>query len=74
LSKKTRRCPDCTKPLTNIYRPVVSNEPAVELMHKELKVIQAQRLAPVDGKVRIKFLKACLLNEKVYKQGDQEEI
>jgi len=43
-------------------------------MHKELKVIQAQRLAPVDGKVRIKFLKACLLNEKAYKQGDQEEI
>jgi uncharacterized protein with PIN domain len=25
ITKKTRRCPECSKPLTNIYRPVVSN-------------------------------------------------
>jgi hypothetical protein len=29
LTKKTRRCPECAKPLTNIYRPVVSNEPNI---------------------------------------------
>lgn len=34
LPKKTRKCPECAKALTNIYRPVVSNEPNIELMHK----------------------------------------
>lgn len=43
-------------------------------MHKDLKIIQAQRLAPVDGKVRIKFLKNCLVNEKPYKMNEQEEV
>lgn len=40
-------------------------------MHKDLKVIQSQRLAPIDGKVRIKFLKNCILNETPYKINDQ---
>lgn len=26
LTKKIRRCPECTKPLTNIYKPLLSNE------------------------------------------------
>ena len=29
LTKKIRRCPECAKPLTNIYRPVMSNEPNI---------------------------------------------
>ena len=70
LTKKTRRCPECSKPMTNIYRPLVSGEPSVELMHKDLKVIQCQRLPPVDGKVKIKFLKNCIFNEKKRKVGE----
>lgn len=43
-------------------------------MHKDLKIIQAQRLAPVNNFVRIKFLKNCILNEKPYKINEQEEV
>jgi hypothetical protein len=47
LTKKTRRCPECSKPITNIYKPLVSGEPSVELMNKELKIVQCQRLPAV---------------------------
>jgi hypothetical protein len=43
-------------------------------MHKELKIIQCQRLAPIEGKVKIKFLKNCKIDEKVYKINDLEEV
>lgn len=74
LTKKTRRCPECSKPVTNIYRPLVSGEPSVELMHKDLKVLQCQRLPAIDGKVKLKFLKNCVFQEKKYKIGEIIEI
>jgi hypothetical protein len=52
----------------------VSGEPNIELMHKELKVIQCQRLPAVEGKVRIKFLKNCVMGEKHYKINEQEDV
>jgi len=39
-----------------------------------LKVIQCQRIPPVNDKVIIKFLKNCQIKEKHYKVNDQEEI
>lgn len=48
------------KPVTNIYKTVVATEPTIELMHKDLKVIQCQRLPAIDGKVKVKFLKNCM--------------
>ena len=69
LTKKVRRCPECNKHLTNIYRAVVSNEPTLEVMHKELKVIQCQRLPGVEGKVKVKFLKNCQVGDRQYRTG-----
>ena len=52
----------------------MSGEPSVELMNKELKIIQCQRLPAVEGKVKIKFLKSCLMEEKQRKIGEIEEV
>ena len=43
-------------------------------MHKDLKVIQCQRVPAIEGKVKIRFFKNCLLNEKQYKLGEIEEV
>lgn len=43
-------------------------------MNKELKIIQCQRLPAVEGKVKIKFLKSCLMEEKQRKIGEIEEV
>lgn len=29
LTKKTRKCPECMKPVTNIYKTVVASEPSI---------------------------------------------
>lgn len=43
-------------------------------MHKELKVIQCQRLPAMQGKVQVKFLKNCLVEDKQYKANELEEL
>lgn len=43
-------------------------------MHKDWKVLQCQRLPAIDGKVKLKFLKSCLFQDKKYKIGEIVDI
>lgn len=76
LNKKVRRCPNpnCNKPFTNLYRPSRSTEPKIELMYKELKILQAQRLPPADNLLKIKFLRKATLFGKEYEPSQVETV
>lgn len=63
LAKKTRRCPNCKKPLTTTFK-TRTGEQKTELMYKELKMIQCQRKPPVDGVAKIKCLRDMVIDEK----------
>lgn len=64
LAKKTRRCPNCKKPLTTTFKNR-TGEQKTELMYKDLKMIQCQRKPSIDGKVKIKCLRDMVINEDI---------
>lgn len=70
LAKKTRRCPNCKKPLTTNFK-TRTGEQKTELLYKDLKVLQCQRKPAVDGKVKIKCLRDLTLNEDDSCQAQQ---
>lgn len=73
-AKKTRRCPTCKKPLTTSFKSR-TGEYKIELMYKELRVLQCQIIPPVDNKVKIKCLKDLVLeNEDECKAQEIREV
>lgn len=74
LAKKVRRCPECKKPLTTTFRNK-SGEQKVELMFKDVKILQCQRLPAQDGKVFVKYLRDLSINdEEIGPTGTIKEV
>ena len=87
IARKIRKCPDCKKPLTTVYRgrPEENNrnpaeqrtrhgEQKIELMHKDIKILLCQYITLTSNKAKVKLLKDATIEGEKYKKDDVVEV